>query len=268
MSGGSDDVLGAKAPNDVPRLVKLGIGGETRTRAGVAVEEAYPRQLGGGRAYIGCIGYQVAEVTFQTQGPGLQVGVAKLGIDAIDGQRSDQVGGRERGKILLVAVYIHDGVGMDSLGAIGENVLPRGRVGERQLVRRDLEAIRDRRCGGGGEAGINGKWIRAGEEIVLVKIGRDGGNTAGGADVDLRARQPIELDARSQAIKTEAIPRLGIDNELLFDAGGGVGKNEAGGSLGALGDRRVELVALSVIKHQAGRDLPRVLGIKRKGVAV
>ena len=157
---------------------------------------------------------------------------------------------------------------MDSLGAVGEDVLPLGRVGEGQLVRRDLEAIRDRRSGRGGEAGIHGKWNRAGERIVLEKIGRDGGNRAGGAEMNLRAGQPIELDARSQAIEIEAISRLGIDDELLLNARGGVGKSQAGGSLGALGDRRVELVAQAVVEHQAGRDLPRVLGIKREGIAV
>ena len=103
---------------------------------------------------------------------------------------------------------------MDGLGAVGKNVLPLGRVGERQLVRRDLEAIRDRRCGRGGEAGINGKWDGAGGRIVLEKIGRDGGNCAGGADVDLRAGQPIELDPRPQAIEIEAIDRLRVDDEL------------------------------------------------------
>ena len=82
MGGGGDDVLGAKAADDVPRLVKLGVGSEARTRAGVAVVEAYPRQLGGGRSYVGRVGNQVAEMTLQTEGPGLQVGVAEPGIDA------------------------------------------------------------------------------------------------------------------------------------------------------------------------------------------
>src|SRR5580693_3059985 len=104
MGGAGDDVLGAKAADDISRLVELGIGSEAWTRTRVAVEEAHARQLGGGRAYVGRIAYQVAEMAFQTERPGLQVGVAKCGIDAIDGQRSDQVGGRKRGKISLIAV--------------------------------------------------------------------------------------------------------------------------------------------------------------------
>ena len=104
VGGAGDDVLGAKAADDVSRLVELGVGSEARARASVAVEEAHPRQLGGGRSNVGRVGYQVAEMAFQAESPGLKVGVAEAGIDAIDGQRSDQVGGRERGQILLVAI--------------------------------------------------------------------------------------------------------------------------------------------------------------------
>ena len=99
-----DDVLGAKAPDDVPRLVKLGVGSEARTRAIVTIVEAYPRQLGGGRSYVGRVGNQVAEMTLQTEGPGLQVSVAEPGMDSQDGQRSDLVVGRERGQIPLIAI--------------------------------------------------------------------------------------------------------------------------------------------------------------------
>ena len=59
-----------------------------------------------------------------------------------------------------------------------------------------------------------------------------------------------------------------MTTNCLLDARGGVGKSEAGGSFGALGDGRVELVAQAVVEHQAGRNLPRVLGKKRKGIAV
>jgi hypothetical protein len=120
----------AKPADDVPSLVKLGIGSEARTRTRVAVEVAEPRQLGGGRSYIGRVRYQIAEVALQTEGPGLQVGVTEFWIDAIDGQRSDLVGGRQRGQILLVAVQIHHGVGRNRFGAVGENVLPLRRVDE------------------------------------------------------------------------------------------------------------------------------------------
>src|SRR3984885_14472352 len=104
MGAVGDDVLGAEAADDVSRLVKLGIGSEARTGTRVAVEEAHPRQLGGGRSYIGRVPNQVTEVAFQAEGAGLRVGVAEFGIDAIDGQRSDQVGGRELGQISLIAV--------------------------------------------------------------------------------------------------------------------------------------------------------------------
>ena len=167
---------------------------------------------------------------------------------------------RKRGQILLVAIEIHDRVGGNSFGAVGENVLPGRRIDARQLVRRDLEPVRDRRCWSRGEAGIDGKWSRAGERIVLVKIGRDGGDGAAGAEMDLVAGQPIQLNAWSQAVEIEAITRLWIDDELLRHPGGGSGKSNARGPFRALGDGRIQLVAQTVIEHQARRDLPRVLG--------
>ena len=47
MGAAGDDVLGAKAADDVPRLVKLGVGSETRTGAGIDIQEAFARQLCG-----------------------------------------------------------------------------------------------------------------------------------------------------------------------------------------------------------------------------
>ena len=40
------------------------------------------------------------------------------------------MGGRKRGEILLVAIQVHDGVGRNSIRAVGENILPLGRVGQ------------------------------------------------------------------------------------------------------------------------------------------
>ena len=104
--------------------------------------------------------------------------------------------GRKRRKICLVAIEIHYGVPWNSFGAVGENQLSGGRVDRRQLVRCDLKPVRDGCCCSRGEAGIDDKGSRAGEEIVLVKIGRDGGDGPSGAEMDLMGGQPIQLNAR------------------------------------------------------------------------
>ena len=65
-----------------------------------------------------------------------------------DVQRSDAVARRKRCQILLVAIQIHDRVGVNCLGTIGENVLPVRCIDARQLVRGDLKPVGDRSCRG------------------------------------------------------------------------------------------------------------------------
>ena len=68
-----------KPPMIFPAWSNWVYGAKARTRALIAVQEALPRQLDCGRPNISRIGYQVAEMAFQTQSPGLQVGIAKMG---------------------------------------------------------------------------------------------------------------------------------------------------------------------------------------------
>ena len=86
--------------------------------------------------------------------------------------------------------------------------------------------------------------------------------------MNLPARQPIQLDAGSQAIEIEPIARLWIDDQLLLHPAGGRDESKPRGLFRALGDGRIELVAQTVVEHQARRDLPRVLGEEREPVSV
>src|ERR1700733_13234553 len=106
-------------------------------------------------------------MALQAQSPRLKVGVAKSRINSIDAQRSNAMAWRKRCQILLVAIQIHDGIGVNRLSAVGENVLPARRIDARQLVRGDLKPVGNRSCWSRGKAGIDGKWSRPRERVVL-----------------------------------------------------------------------------------------------------
>src|SRR5579871_6852835 len=118
---------------------------EAWARARIGVREAVARQKLAGRADIVRISSQISDLALEARGPGKERGVAEGAIDAAQVQRAHYMARGEGSHVFFVAINVHDRVRRDVLAAAaGKNVIARGRVGFRQLCRRDLESVLNR----------------------------------------------------------------------------------------------------------------------------
>src|SRR5579875_838507 len=83
----------------------------------------------------------------------------------------------------------------------------------------------------------------------------------------LAGSTPAQLHARPPAVPPGAISGLRIQEVLLVESMGRMDLAEAGGAMGALGDRGVVLKAQAIVQRQARRHLPCVLPVEVKIVA-
>ena len=168
-------VLHAKAAYDVARAIKLGMRRKGRACSRKRVGEAVTGQLLCRRPHIGRIGCEVAEFALQAQRPGVERAIAEGRIDAAEVERAHRAALSESCHVFFEAVHIHDGVRGNVLGIPRTyDVRSLQRVGSGQLRGRQLEAVLNGKDRGGNQARIDGKRRRAGKEVILPDIGRNG----------------------------------------------------------------------------------------------